>query len=465
MSTEPCQRENTLFDKIGYEFYRYTPYKHQLSTIVTLLKNKRCYNLSDMGAGKTASTIWAYDILRFSGKVKNMLVICPLSIMHAVWVKELRNISPHLKYAIMHGPRKDRIAALESGADVIITNHDCVRTYSHEIINKGIDIIVIDELTAYKHHGSARSKEMNRIAKCSNVVWGLTGSPITTGPMDAYSLARIVNPERLPTPYMSRYRNMVMYKIDMYNYEPKPGWENFVHKILQPAIRFNIDECIDLPPITYETRRVEMARPVKNAYNNMLKEHIAEVKNGTITAVNAGVKFSKLLQFGSGTVIDENGKVHRLDITPKYNELKSIIYESGNKLIIFCQFVDTVLFLDELLTKDQFTTRIMYGKIPVKVRAKYIDEFQDGPVEVLIAQVSTASHGFTLTVSNHICYWSAIMGVEKYIQSIARIRRPGQTQHQHIIRLESCRAEQKLFEKLESGKLDNASILDMYGDL
>ena len=103
---------------IGYEFHNYDPYKHQLSTIVDSLKYKRCYNLSGMGSGKTASTIWTYDILRYTKKVKRMLVICPLSIIESVWVKEIRNITPHLKYAVMHGPKDRRLEALNGDADI-----------------------------------------------------------------------------------------------------------------------------------------------------------------------------------------------------------------------------------------------------------------------------------------------------------------------------------------------------------
>ena len=451
--------------RIGYEFHSYTPYKHQLSTVVDLLKYKRCYNLSGMGSGKTASSIWAYDILRFTKKVKRMMVICPLSIIESVWVKEIRNITPHLKYAIMHGPKDRRLDALNGDADIIITNHDCVRTYYKEIIKSGIEIIVIDEVTAYKHHGSARSKKMKLIADKTKAVWGLTGTPITTGAMDAYGIAKIVNPSRLPTPYMSKFRNMVMYQIDMYNYEHKPGWEKIIFDVLQPAIRFKTDECIDLPPITFETRKVKMHKDTENAYKDMVKHQLVELASGDITAINAGVKFGKLLQIASGSVINEEGEIVKLPITSKLTEIESIYYESGKKLIIFVQFVGNGLRLKEELTKRNFKTEFVYGKVPVSQRARVFEEFQTGDLEILIAQVSTASHGLTLTAASHICYFGPIMGVEKYLQSTARIRRPGQHRHQHIIKLESCRVETELFKKLETGSLSNDDILALYKNL
>ncbi|MGW8177831.1 MAG: SNF2-related protein [bacterium] len=451
-------------DKIGYTFYSYEPFDHQYKTIDTLLRNKRCYNFSDMGSGKTASTIWAYDILRYAGRVKRLLVICPLSIMDSVWAKEVKNITPHLRYAIMHGNKQVRLQALNSDAEIVITNHDCVRTYWPEILKEKFDIIAIDELTAYKHHGSNRSKAMKKIADHSKAVWGLTGTPITTGAMDAYGLGRIVNPSRLPTPYMTKFRKLVMYQIDMYNYEHKEGWQDVVNGVLQPAIRFKLDECLDIPPITYETRSVAMSKETAKAYKAMLDEHLAQLKSGLITAVNAGVKYSKLLQIASGNVIDAEGNIHEVDVKGKLDETYEVIRQAGGKLLIFVQFVASAEFLYSRLSKD-FNVKKVYGKVPVRARTEAFNSFQDGDTEILIAQVATASHGLTLTSSNYILYWGPIMGTERFLQSIARIRRAGQSKPQHIIKLESCGAERQLYKNLEEGKINGDTILAMYENL
>jgi len=452
------------FDKIGYGFYNFKPFEHQLTTILFLLRNKRAYVFNGLGSGKTASAIWAYDILRYTNKVKRMLVIAPLSILETVWLEEVRNIAPHLRPTIMHGPKESRLQALKSNANIVITNHDCVRTYWEEIIQTNFDIIVIDELTAFKHN-SSRSRAMRRISKAVKSVWGMTGTPITTGAMDAYGLGLAVNPSKLPTPYMTKFRNMVMYQIDMYNYEHKEGWETVVHNALQPAIRFKTEECIDLPPITFETRIVNMPKETEEAYNNMVKEQLHELKTGTITAVNAGVKFSKLLQIAGGTAIDEEGNIHSLPCNSKLNELISVIQESGNKLIVFCQFVAQITLIERYLKDKKYNVSSISGKVPVSQRAKIFKDFQHADTEVLIAQVSTASHGVTLTSASYILYWTPVMGVEKYVQSIGRVRRAGQSENQHIIKLISCKIEKELYRKLDSGTLTNEDILDMYTNL
>ena len=306
---------------------------------------------------------------------------------------------------------------------------------------------------------------MQKIAARTPVVWGMTGSPITTGAMDAYGLAKVVNSKRLPSQYMTKFRNLVMYQLDMYNYEHKPGWEKIVFNTLQPAIQFKTEDCIDLPDISYETRALSMADETKKAYKDMLDHQIHELEHGTITAVNAGVKYSKLLQIASGTVYDEDGQVIDMDVSSKVNELEMIVYESGKKLIVFVQFVQSAIRVTKELRKRGFSVAAVYGDVNPKMRTRIFDEFQNGSLQVLVAQVSTASHGLTLTASNYIVFWSAIMGVEKFIQSIARIRRAGQARPQHIIKFVSCRAEIELFKKLETGKLTNDDILDLYKNL
>lgn len=454
----------TQLEDLGYSFYNYTPFDHQFETMEKLITCKRCYDFSDMGSGKTASSIWAFDILRYANKVDRMLVICPLSIMDSVWVKEIRNITPHLKYAVMHGPRAVRISALNSNAEIVITNHDCVRTYWPEIVKAKFDIVCIDELTAYKHYSSNRSKAMKKVAGLVKGVWGLTGTPITTGPMDAYGLALIVNPGKLPTKYMSKFRNMVQYQIDMYNYENKEGWQDIVNGVLQPAIRHKLDDCLDIPPITYETRVIEMAKSTKLVYTAMVKEQLAELSSGVITAVNAGVKYSKLLQIASGQVRDEYGEIHGVDVRGKLDEAYNVLSQAGNKLIIFVQFVAAAEFLHEVFSNDYRVARV-YGRIPVADRTRAFEGFQEGDIQILICQVATASHGLTLTASNYIMYWGPIMGTEKFLQSIARIRRAGQVKPQHIIKFESCKAERELYKRLDEGKLSGETILSMYENL
>ncbi len=449
---------------MDYEFKGLNPMGHQYDTIKFLLANKRAYNLSDMGTGKTASTIWALDILLQHDKINCVLIICPLSIIYTVWKSEIETISHTEGISIIHGPKNDRINAIYTDAKFFITNHDCVRGYESDIINRKFDAIIVDEVTAFKHTSSDRTKSMIRIANSKHIkiLWGLTGTPITTGPVDAFGLGKVVNPKNLPTPYITKYRRMVEAKIDMWNSIPLPGSEKIVDNILKPAIRYKLEECVDIKDISYSTRFVEMSKEQEKMYAEILRHQLSEYEDGLVTAINAASKLSKLLQISGGSVIDEDKNIFNLPIKSRYNELKKIIEDANGRIIIICQFIGFVDRLYELLKSEGYNIEKIYGSISVKLRSKIIEDFQLKKVDIIVAQVRTLSHGISLTASNYMCFYGPIMGVENYLQAVKRIRRIGQDKKQHIIKLVSSKAETAAYKLLSKKENYGQIILDLY---
>ncbi len=59
---------------------QYKPFDHQKTTSSFMTMNKKSFCFNEQGTGKTASAIWAADYLLSQGKVKRVLVVCPLSI-------------------------------------------------------------------------------------------------------------------------------------------------------------------------------------------------------------------------------------------------------------------------------------------------------------------------------------------------------------------------------------------------
>lgn len=447
-----------------YEIYGpFTPYIHQVKTVEFMLKNKRSYLFLDMGLAKTASSLWYCDLLFHSNKIKRVLVITPLSTIYPVWVKEIQTICPYREYTIVHGPRAQRIEALNSGAKFFITNTDAVRNYEKEFIKLKPDIVIIDEVTTFANHSSARSKAMQRIAKTVRAIHGLSGSPVAGGLMNSYGIAKVVNPDRLPTPYMSRYRSMIMSQITMYEYVPRPGAEKIVHQTLSPAIKYSLDECVDLPPITFEQRVIELPKVTMDLFKEMLKHQIAEYEGGIITAATAGVKAIRLLQILTGSTKTEEGDVIRLDIKPKLMELLSIYHESGNKMVIFAQSVESLKIIQEFFIDKNIKINLIYGDVTLNRRKEIFEDFQTTKEGVLIAQYRTASHGITLTASNVLVFFGPVAGNEAYRQSIRRIRRIGQTKKQVIIQLISTKFEKRIFERLDNLELSAQTLLDLYG--
>jgi len=438
------------------------PYDHQLASVKFMLKHKRGYIFNSIGTGKTATALWFCDILLHHGHIKKVLIISPLSTLQTVWVQGVKDVCPNLKTVIVHGPRSDREEALKSDAQIFITNTDCPRTYEQEILRMRPDVIIIDEVTSYSNPKSARSKCLQRICKATKSVFGMSGSPVAGGLMNSFGIAKIVNPTKLPTPYVTRFREMIMMQINMYVYAPKEGAEKIVFDTLQPAIRFTKEECLDLPDIVYETRAVKLPDETMTLFKTMLEHQIAEYRGGLITASTAGVKAIRLLQILTGSTKTEEGNIVRTDIKPKLDELKNIYHEAGNKLVVFTQSVESVKIVQEYFTDKGILCRNIYGDVPLNKRSTIIEEFQTKEEGVLVAQYRTMSHGITLTKASTLVFFGVISGNEAKVQCEGRIRRLGQNKRQTIIYLISTKFEQALFKRMDATNFTAETILDMY---
>jgi len=106
-------------------FYR--PMAHQKEMACFMATHRRCYNLSTMGVGKTASAAWAADYLLSTGAVKRVLILCPLSIMESAWQADLFKTVMHRTVGIAHGTREQRKRVLESDYEFVVMNHDGVK--------------------------------------------------------------------------------------------------------------------------------------------------------------------------------------------------------------------------------------------------------------------------------------------------------------------------------------------------
>lgn len=453
----------------------YKPFRHQVETVKFMLQNKRAYNFSDLGTGKTLSHLWTADFLLCNSKIKQVLIVTPLSTLKAVWAQEIFLNFPHRKYAIAHGNERQRQSAILSNADFIIINHDGIKIPSVEKlltakVNAGdIGLIIIDELTAFKNHTSSRSRAMSRICRANPGVGihGLTGTPTPNGPTESFGLAKIINPENKLVPkYFKAFKPLVEYQVGPYTWLPTPGAEEYVSAMLQPAIRFNRDDCIDIPECSYLTREVELSKTQKTMYEEMRKELMVEYRDGDITASNAAVKLNKLLQISAGSVKNDLGEVIHLDCKARDDQLIAIFEETGRtKLIVFCAFIASIERTVKLFEKEKASVGAIYGAVDQNVRASLIHQFQNGDLQVLVIQPQSSAHGITLTASNVIVWHSLVASGEIYKQANGRITRAGQTRKQLIYHLIGSPAEAHLL-KLQTSKGTSAdSVLRLFEDL
>lgn len=440
---------------------QYKPFAHQLQTVEFLTLNPRSYCLLDMGLGKSISVLWTYDYLRSIGKARKMVIFSPLSTLERVWGDEIFTHFPHLTCAVLHGANKARrLKLLAQDVDIYIVNHDGVKVIGQELAARtDIDVVVIDELAAFRNAGTDRFKSLKQVLANRTWVWGLTGSPIPNKPTDAWAQCQLISPERAPK-YFSRFRDLTMKQIGTFKWVPRPEALAIVQDAMQPAIRFKRDECLDLPPTTIATRHVELSPEQRKMYLDMLNKLQAEHDGGQILAVNEAVKVSKLLQICCGVAYDSDGESVVIPAKPRLEVLKEIIEEAEGKVIVFIPLTGALANVAEYLRGEEITVEVVHGGVGKTERDRIFRDFQKDPkLRVLVANPKTMSHGLTLTEASVIVWFTPVFDNEVYEQACARITRPGQKRNTLIVHIEGSDIERRCYKRLtEKGNLQGTLL-------
>jgi SNF2 family DNA or RNA helicase len=444
---------------------RFTPMEHQKDTAGFIVNYKKCFIFLEQGLGKTASAAWAVDYLMKKSVVKRVLVVCPLSIMKAAWMRDLFSVVPHRSVGIAHGNQKTRRAILAGNYEFVIINFDGLEIVEKEIKQAKFDMVVVDEANGFKSTATRRWKTFNRIMVDIPRLVMMTGTPAAQSPEDAYGLAKLVSPHLVPT-FVSGWKDLVMQKVSTFKWVPRPRANEIVHKVLQPAIRYTKEECLDLPDIMYATREVPLTVQQQKYYDTMRKQMLFEAAGEEVSAVNAAAKLTKLLQISTGNVYSDDGSVLQLDASNRLNELEAVIDESTHKVIVFAPFTHTINMIEAFLQKRGITCGVINGDVSANKRSMLFDSFQDTPdPRVLIIQPQAAAHGVTLTAANTIVWFGPTSSVETYLQANARAHRKGQVNKVTVIMLQGSPVEEKMYAMLNGKITSHSALVDMYKEI
>jgi SNF2 family DNA or RNA helicase len=438
------------------------PFAHQKVTTEFLVKNPKAFCFNEQGTGKTASVIWATDYLMKLRLVKRVLVICPLSIMKSAWQQDLFQFAMHRTVAVAHGTPTKRREIIRSGAEFVIINFDGVGIVKEELIDAEFDLVVVDEASAYKNAQTDRWKDLRDLCKTVKGLWMLTGTPAAQSPVDAYGLAKLINPTGV-SPFFGQFRDLVMTKISMYKWIPKPNSDKVIHKVLQPAIRFEKAQCLDLPPVTHMFRDAPLTPQQTMFYKKLKSQKLIEAAGEEISAVNAAAQINKLLQISCGSVYTDNGEVVDFDVSNRLNVVQEAIEEASHKVLVFVPFTHSIDLLRRHLEKNHISCEVINGAVSVNKRSDIVQRFQTkNDIKALIIQPQAASHGLTLTAADTIIWYAPVTSVETYLQANARIDRPGQKNNMTVVHVKGSQIEGKLYSMLKSNIHNHNKIIELY---
>lgn len=453
---------------------RFKPFEHQKHMSAFMTLHPRCFNLSDMGTGKTLSVLWALDYLMVLGIIKKAIILSPLSTIYRVWEDEIfTHLMARRSCAILYGDRAKRIAALEKDVDFYIINHDGLgvgsakgkRSFELGELGKlirdreDINAVIVDEGSVYKDPSTTRYKVLRHALSHKPYIWWLTGTPVPVEPTNAWSQAKIVRSEYHES-FMG-YRDRTMYKVTNFKWAARKGANEIAAAILQPAIRFHRDDCLDLPDVMIETRDVELSGTQQKAYDEIKKTLKVEIGKGQITAINEATLRLKLIQIACGAVYSPDHEINKIDCKPRLDALHEVIEQAGRKILIFAPLTSVInLLYNEL--KAKYSVERITGNVSAARRNEIFRAFQqDADPRIIVSDPRTMAHGLTLTAAATTIWYGPTDQPEIYQQANKRMDRPGQTSKMLIVRLAATSTEREIYRRLDARENMQGAILGL----
>jgi SNF2 family DNA or RNA helicase len=442
---------------------RYTPFTHQVDTSEFLTLHRKCLVLSEMGTAKTASALWAADYLMIEQQVRKVLIVAPLSTLERVWRDEVFNIIMHRTAVILHGNAERRLELLDSGADFYIINYEGLEIIRTALVKRNdIDLIIVDEAAAYRNAQNERYKTLEKVIEPRHRLWLMTGTPCPNAPTDAWGLARLIDKTKVPQ-YFTTWKRNTMQQVSTYKWRPRAGSNDMVYEALQPAIRFAKKDCLDLPPVTYESREVEITPEQMKAFRKMKQFMATEAAGHQIDAVNAADQINKLRQILLGVVKDPDTDEYAvLPYQPRLKVLLECIEQASAKVIVVVPFKGIIQSLHENVSKH-YTCEVVNGDVPPTRRNKIWSRFKnEKDPHTVLCHPQVMAHGLNLTEADMLVFYGPIYSNEQSQQVMERINRPGQTRPMTIIRMGGNALEWEIYKVVESRKVSQETILDLY---
>lgn len=288
--------------------------------------------------------------------------------------------------------------------------------------------IVLDESHRIKSPSGTASRYLARLATRQPKARRLcmTGTPMPHSPLDLFGQCRFLDPMLLGPSY-TRMRARYA-ECDTRFPSKVKKWRNqdeLAAKLDSISWRVDADEVLDLPDAIHETIPVELSPRVLRYYRTLEREMTAEIEAGTVTASNALTKLLRLQQATGGYArLDGEACVTAIDGIPsKRLTLQDRLEDlpSSEPVVVFCRF------RSDLYDVQAAARTLGREYAEVSGERKDLARWQAGDAAILGVQMQSGGVGIDCSRAAYGIYYSLGFSLGDYTQSLARLRRPGQT--------------------------------------
>jgi SWI/SNF-related matrix-associated actin-dependent regulator of chromatin subfamily A-like protein 1 len=442
----------------------------------------------DQGLGKTVETLaW----LQLHPEIRPAIVICPACVK-INWKREAKTwMSPSPNVQILKGQKPSTITG-----DIVIINFNLVYYWRKQLNGINAKAVIVDECQNIKNNGAQQTYYTKKIAKKSDNIVLISGTPIENRVKEIYNAWQLLDPDNCPV-WIEFGRTYCDGKHTGFGWDFN-GASNTVelHNRLVSTImirRLKKDVLPELPNKTYsfEPLEIDNEKEYRFAEDNFI-EFIRKTAGATfdedrqtISSIIDNIesftkKYSvdieptlaieaarnkhieeKVERVSAAEILTQIESLKQLAILGKMNQVYEWIdnfLESGNKLVIFARHK----FIIDLLMER-------YGKISGKVdgrtsldrRQQNIDKFQNSKNTKIIIISEAGGIGITLTAAFNMLVIEFPWTPGKLDQAVDRIHRITQKYAVIIHYMMAVNTIEERLGKIIDGKREvTTSVLD-----
>lgn len=447
-------------------------YDFQVTGVKRLVETKRQILADDMGLGKTVQALTAAHDLGAT----RILVVCPNAVKglkhkdgtyFSGWAGESYTWFPEWTISIVEGDKQQRLAAIRADTNLLIIHYDVLRLHEFDLTLDPYDVIIFDESHRLKSRSAKVTQVARHIAKCSDNLFFLSGTPILNRVSEIWTVLNMLYPKD------KRFTSFWRFCGD-YCYVHKDQWGWVIDDITDPdhpkivklkktlepiVIRRTKPEVLkDMPPKTIQQVWVELTTRQRRIYTEMEKQMLATLESGeqvSVTVIIAQIMRLKQIALSPGLISEVDPNVRGAKFDALLDILESL---SGKQVVVFSQFRKALEALFTFLeTKDVGPTALYTGAVDQRKRSELVESFQRGGIRNLLVTTQAGGTGVTLTAASTAIFLDKLWTPALNSQAQDRLHRIGQKESVTIIEL---LAADTIEERIETMLISKQNIVD-----
>lgn len=450
----------------------YTPAEPQEIIKEHLLDSVDALLFVGMGIGKSAACLDALATLFRNADAFGALIVAPLRVANLTWPMEVRGWDQFrwMRIANLRTEAGQR-AFLNGKAHIYTVNYESLNVLTSLVKMRGgklpYDVEIFDELTRAKNPGAKRVNDFRRYTPRAERCWGLTGTPMPNSWQDLFAQVRLVDKgKRFGTNFLE-FKRTYFFAPEQNAFTPNPAdrepWREKANtlatlesKISDITVTLKSSDWLDIPDTHYEDIDITLTPELQKKYRTLESELVMKLsKEKTLNVANAAALVTKLLQFTSGHIYDEERGVHHVHHL-KFDALKKIAKDEAQPLFVASIFRHEQDRIRELFPEAKFFADAKNER----TQELLLNEWNAGKIPMMVAHPASVGHGLNFQHGGSVIVWLTLTySREFYEQMIARLARRGQSKVTKVYRLMATGTVDEAVAEALASKADNEARL------